>query len=110
MSSVYTKNKKELAGVKLVSATEVGFFDKNNIRRFRRDISIVGKIDIATPNMVLKANRQNKPTGYIDDVASLPNRTKQEIIGHFYDKNGERNGKRIAYLIRTDKKSVPPAL
>lgn len=56
-------------------------------------------------NFILKANNTDKKTDFIDDVSSLPKRTKSEIVSHFYDKTGKRNKNSVAYLVRTDKKS-----
>lgn len=104
MSSTYSKNKKELSGVKVVPAFYV--WEKSNKKFFlRRDVDIVGKVELPLSNFVLKANNENRQTGYIEDVSSLTKRTKNELVNHFYDKTGKRTKNTVAYLIRTDKKS-----
>lgn len=103
MSSTFSKNKKELAGVKVVSSKDV-WEKKNNKYRIKQDVNVVGKVELPLSNFVLKANNENRKTGYIEDVSSLPKRTKNEIVNHFYDNTGKRNKNTVAYLIRTDKK------
>ena len=60
---------------------------------------------MAFPNVIIKANKKNKRTAFIDDVNELPKRAKMELVSYFYDKNGKRNRKTVAYLVRTDRKS-----
>ncbi len=103
MSSTFSKNKKELAGVKVVSSKDV-WEKKNNKFRIKQNVNVVGKVELPLSNFVLKANNENRKTGYIEDVSSLPKRTKNEIVNHFYDNAGKRNKNTVAYLIRTDKK------
>lgn len=105
MSSVYSKNKKELAGVRVVPASSVWVKGRNGKYKLRNDIDIVGKVEIPMPNFILKANNNNRQTGYIEDVSALPSRAKQDLVSHFYDKNGKRNKNSVAYLVRTDSKS-----
>ena len=104
MSSTYTKNRKELSGVKVVSSKEVQQKQRGRFR-LRSDVDIVGKVELPLSNFVLKANNENRRTGYIEDVSELPKRTKNEIVSHFYDKTGKRTKNTVAYLIRTDNKS-----
>lgn len=106
MSSTYSKNKKELSGVKVVSAAEVWRKNyKNGKFSLRKDIDILGKVELPLSNFVLKANNEDQKTGYIEDVSSLPKRTKDEIVNHFYNNKGKRTRNTVAYLIRTDKKA-----
>jgi hypothetical protein len=108
MSNVFTKNKKELAGVKVVSASEAWLKNENNSGSeyyLNPDFDFVGKVDLDISNFVLRANRDGKPTGFVEDVSNLPKRTKQELVGHFYSEKGYRNNRTVAYLIRTDSKS-----
>lgn len=104
MSSIYSKNKKELAGVKVVSAADV--WEKRNGKfRLRTDVDIVGKVEMPMSNFILKANNENRKTDYVEDVSALPSRAKRELVSHFYYKTGKRNKNSVAYLIRTDKQS-----
>ncbi len=104
MSSIYSKNRKELAGVKVVSAKDV-WENRGGKYRLRTDVDIVGKVEMPMPNFILKANNDNRKTDYIDDVSALPKRTKRDLVSHFYDKSGKRNKNSVAYLVRTDKQS-----
>jgi len=106
MSSTYTKNRKELAGVKVVPARSVWVpAAKNGEYKLNPDLDIVGKVDMTMPNMILKANRKDKKTAYVDDVSALTKAAKTELINHFYDERGNRNKHTVAYLVRTDKNS-----
>jgi len=107
MSNAYSKNKKELAGVKVVSSSEVWLYNKKTGEKdkLNPDLDFVGKVDMSMPSVILKANRRDKKTAYVEDVCALPKRTKNEIINHFFDSNGKRNKKKVGYLIRTDSKS-----
>lgn len=104
MSSTYSKNKKELAGVKVISSKEA--FEKRNKKYvLSAEKSFIGKVEMAMPNIVLKTNKKLGKTGFVEDVSSLPKRTKEELVNHFYDDKGNRNKNQVAYLIRTDKKT-----
>ncbi len=105
MSNTFSKNKKELAGVTLVSSSQVWEKQDNGKYRLRRDIDIVGKVDISIPNVVLKASEDGKRTAFVEDVSALPKRTKQELVNHFFDEHGNRNHYTVGYLVRTDPKS-----
>ena len=107
MSSVYIKQNKELSGVKVISADTAYIFDKRTgeKNKLNPDYEFVGKVDMAFPNVIIKASKKNKRTAFIDDVNELPKRAKMELVNYFYDKNGKRNKKTVAYLVRTDRKS-----
>lgn len=105
MSNIFNKYQKELAGVEVIDSSNAYVF---NSKTGKKDLpnpkyDFVGKIDINMPNFVLKMNKQNCKTDFVEDVSSLPKRLKKEIVNHFYDKKGKRNLKSKAYLIRTDK-------
>lgn len=109
MSSTYSKNKKELSGVKVVSASDV--WEKvGNKFRYRKDVAVVGKVEVTMPNFILKANNPDRKTGFIDDVSALPTRAKNELVNHFYDSKGKRTKATVAYLIRTDKQATNAAM
>ena len=64
MSSTYSKNKKELSGVKVVSASKVWRKNyKNGKFSLRKDIDILGKVELPLSNFVLKANNEDRKTG-----------------------------------------------
>ena len=103
MSSVFSKNRKELSGVKVVSAKDV-WEKKNGKFKLKSDLRIVGKVELPFSGMVLKANNEGHKTSFVEDVSALPKRTKNEIVGHFYNDKGKRTKNTVAYLIRTDKR------
>lgn len=105
MSSLFSKNKKELAGVAVVSASDVWATNSNGNYVFHNDVDVVGKVEISMPNMVLKANARDKKTAFVEDVSALPKRAKCELVNHFFDSSGNATHKRVAYLVRTDRKS-----
>lgn len=105
MSNIFSKYEKELAGIKVIDSSEAYVY---NPKTKRRDLpnpqyGFVGKVDSSMPNFVLKMNKPKCKTGYIEDVSCLPKRLKCDIVNHFYDKQGKRNKKTRAYLVRTDK-------
>jgi len=104
MSNIFNKYQKELAGVEIIDSSKAYVF---NPKTGKKDLpnpkyNFVGKIDINMPNFVIKMNKQNCKTNFIEDVSALPKRLKKEIVNHFYNDKGKRNLKSKAYLIRTD--------
>jgi len=74
MSSTYSKNKKELSGVKVVSASKVLRKNyKNGKFSLRKDIDILGKVDIQTPNIDCNSFGQNCFSGYSKGYGTDPN-------------------------------------
>ena len=108
MSNVFSKYNKELAGVKIVDSKQAYIYNPKTKKYDLPNPSLdfVGKIDTAFSSFILKMNKPNSKTGYVDEVAALPKRLKNELVNHFYDKNGKRNKKTKAYLARTDKKGT----
>lgn len=107
MSRNFTKNNKSLAGVKVVPAKDVWVFNKISKKKDKlsKDYELIGKVDTSMPNMILKANRKDKKTAYIDDVNSLSAVCKKQLVNHFFDDKGNKNLKTVAYLVRTDSQS-----
>ncbi len=105
MSNIFAKYRKELAGVKVVSSKQVWIPTKNGKPRMNPNVDVIGKVDMAIPNVILKANRDGYRTAFIEDTSALTKKTKMDLINFFFDKNGKRNGRSKAYLIRTDKAS-----
>ncbi|MBD5131344.1 MAG: hypothetical protein HDT28_01935 [Clostridiales bacterium] len=95
MSSVnYNLGKK---GVRLVSAEEAWVKGKNGKYRLNPKYSFVGKVDLNMPNMIVSTVRGQKPT-YKGDINELNQTAKKQIVEHFYDDNGKRNKKTVAYF------------
>ena len=95
MSNVnYTLNRR---GVRLVSADEAWVWGKNGKRKLNPKFNFVGKINVSMPNMIVSATDNKKPS-YKGDVNELPRVTKKQIIDHFYEKDGKRNKRKVAYF------------
>lgn len=65
----------------------------------------VGKIDTRLPNMIVSASDKKKPK-YKGSTYDLNRTAKGQIVDHFYDDNGKRNRKTVAYfgIEKTNKK------
>ena len=95
MSTVnYSLNRK---GVRLISSDEAWCIGKNGKARLNPKYHFVGKIDTHMPNVILSTTDKRKPS-YRGDVNELPRPTKQQIVDHFFDENGKRNKKTVAYF------------
>ena len=95
MSSVnYSLNRK---GVRLISSSDAWIIGKNGKKRLNPKYQFVGKVDIHMPNMIVTASDKKKPS-YRGDVNELPRPAKRQIVDHFFDENGKRNKKTVAYF------------
>lgn len=90
-------------GVRLVSAEEAWVKGKNGKYKLNPDYAFVGKIDLNMPNMIVSTVKGKKPT-YKGDVNELNRTAKKQIVEHFYDDNGKRNKKTVAYFAVEKKK------
>ncbi|MDR3022048.1 MAG: hypothetical protein LBU60_05195 [Clostridiales bacterium] len=100
MSSNDVKNRKELSKVRVYGSSEVWERNKYNKWQFKKGIRVIGKVDINLSSMVLKANKKGYKTEFVEDVANLSKKTKNEIIDCFYDKTGKRTSKDVVYLVK----------
>ena len=105
MSNIFSKYQKELAGVKVIDSSQAYVYNPKTNKKdlLNPNYEFVGKIDMNMPNFILKANRPNRKTAYVEEVSCLPKRLKSDVVNHFYDKKGKRNNKTKAYLVRTDR-------
>lgn len=95
MSSVnYSLNRK---GVRLIDARNAWLIGKNGKKRLNPKYRFVGKIDTHMPNVILSSSDRRKPS-YRGDVSELPRPAKQQLVDHFFDENGKRNKKTVAYF------------
>ena len=101
MSSVNYNLKNK--GVRLVSAEEAWVKCKNGKYKLNSNYSFVGKIDTNMPGMIISTVQGKKPQ-YKGDVCNLNNNNKKQIVNHFYDDNGKRNKKTVAYFAIEKKK------
>jgi hypothetical protein len=107
MSSTYTKNKKELASIRLVSADDAWVMDETGKHILNSAFDFVGKIHKSVmPNIIFKANRKDAKNHFVDDFSALPAITKEKVVDFFLnDKTESNNNRRIVYLVRGDKKA-----
>lgn len=93
-------------GVRLISASDAWVKGKNGKLRLNSDYIFVGKIDGTMPNMIVSASDKTKPK-FKGNTYDLNNVAKRQIIDHFYDENGKRNRKTVAYFgIKKEKGKV----
>ena len=84
-------------GVRLISASDAWVRGDDGKLRLNPNYKFVGKVDMTMPNMVVTASDKSKPK-YRADVSELNKTAKKQIIDHFYDDNGKRNKKMVAYF------------
>ena len=70
---------------------------KNGKRRLNPKFTFVGKINVSMPNMIVSASDSRKPS-YRGDVNELPRIAKKQIVDHFYESDGKRNKRKVAYF------------
>lgn len=80
-----------------MSADEAWVPTKDGGRRLNPKYQFVGKIDTKIPNMVISASDKRKPS-YRGDTSELNSTAKRQIVDHFYDENGRRNRRTVAYF------------
>ena len=90
-------------GVRLIPSSTAWVKGKNGKPKINSNYSILGKIEITMPNMIVSATDKKKPK-YKGSTHDLNRTAKEQIIDHFYDNNGKRNKKTVAYFgIKKDK-------
>ena len=95
MSSVnYSLNNK---GVRLIDSKEAWVKTKNGRFRLNPKYKFIGKLNTDFPNIIVSASDNVKPK-YRGDTCNLNRVAKSQIVSHFYDDNGRRNGKNVAYF------------
>ncbi len=105
MSRTFSKNRKELASVKLISAEEAYVLTKGGKRCLRKDVKFVGKITRGLDSMILNASSMNSKSHFVDDTSELPRATKEKIVDFFFNnKSADGRRRKVVYLIRGDKK------
>ena len=100
MSNVNYDLKKR--GVRMISSEEAWVKTKSGGVKLNPMYRFVGKVDMQMPNMIVTASDRKK-FSYVDDVCKLPAVSKRQLIRHFYDEEGKRTGRRVAYLVDTKK-------
>jgi hypothetical protein len=84
-------------GVRLIDSRDAWIKGKNGNLRLNPKYQIVGKIDTRMPNMIVTASDKHKPK-YKGSTYDLNRTAKAQIVDHFYDDNGKRNKKTVAYF------------
>ena len=84
-------------GVRLISAEKAWVKGKNGKYRLNPSYRFIGKIDTHMSNLVLSTADKSKPSDK-GDVSDLNRTAKTQIVNHFYDENGKRNRKTVAYF------------
>ena len=84
-------------GVRLISADKAWVSGKNGKRRLNPKYYFIGKIDTKLPNMIVTASDKQKPK-YKGNTYDLNAKAKSQIVDHFYNEDGKRNRKTVAYL------------
>lgn len=95
MSNVnYNLNNK---GVRLIDSQDAWVVGKNKKHKLNPKYHFVGKINMTMTNMIVTASDKSKPQ-YRGDVNELNRTAKSQIIEHFYNSDGTRNKKTVAYF------------
>jgi hypothetical protein len=84
-------------GVRLISSDTAWIVSKTGKKKLNPSYSFVGKVEMSMPNVILTASDKQKPT-YKGDVCELNKTAKKQIVDHFYNDNGKRNKKTVAYF------------
>lgn len=84
-------------GIRLISSKQAWIVGKNGKYRLNPKYHIIGKIDTRMPNMIVTASDKKKPK-YKGNTYDLNATAKAQIVDHFYNENGKRNKKTVAYF------------
>ena len=84
-------------GVRLISSSEAWIKNKNGTLRLNPKYQFVGTIEMTMPNMIVTALDTKKPK-YRGNTYDLNRTAKAQIVDHFYNDNGKRNRKTVAYF------------
>lgn len=84
-------------GVRLVASQDAWIVTKSGKRILNPKYQFLGKIEVTMPNMIVSASDKNKPK-YRGDTSSLNSVAKSQIVDHFYDDDGKRNRRSVAYF------------
>ncbi len=99
MSRPFREKNKDLVKLEVVTADKVWTKNKSGKSVLRKDIEIFGRVDKGTSAFVTTTNLSGGNHKTIEDTCKLPKRVKNDIV-----KLLKSNNRKVAYLIRTDKK------
>ena len=95
MSSVtYSLNHK---GVRLIPRDKVWVKTKKGKMKLNPKYTFVGRIDTKTSNIIMTAS-DKKPPSYKGDFASLNRIAKNQAVKYFYNEDGKRNRRYVAFF------------
>ena len=93
-------------GIRLISAKDTWIMGKNKKLRRNPKYHYIGRIEMTMPNMIMSVSSDKKPL-YKGSTYDLNTTAKKQIVDHFYDDDGKRNRKTVAYLgIKKDGKKI----
>ena len=93
-------------GVKLIPSEKAWVSSKNGKLKLNSKYQFVGKIDTKMPNLIISASDKGKPK-YKGNTHDLCTPAKRQIVEHFYDNEGKRNKRTVAFFgIEKDKLHV----
>jgi hypothetical protein len=84
-------------GVKLIPPEKAWVKSKNGKQKLNPKYQFVGKIDTKMPNLIISASEKGKPK-YKGNTHDLCAPAKKQIVEHFFDSDGKRNRKSVAYF------------
>ena len=84
-------------GVRLISADDAWVKGKSGKRKLNPKYSFVGKTDTKLPNVIVTASDKKQPN-FKGDFNELNRTAKIQTVKHFYDSNGKRNRRTVAYF------------
>lgn len=96
MSTQTSYNRKTISA-RLIPSSEAWVRTKKGGIRLNPNYDFIGKLDIRMPNVLISPSDSKRPT-YRLDTANLCNKAKEQMVEHFFDENGKRTRKTVAYF------------
>lgn len=87
-------------GIKLIDSNQAWVPTKKGKNRFRLNpqYDFIGRVESSMPNIIITASDKIQPS-FKGDVHNLNREAKNQLVKHFFDKNGKKNKKRVAYIV-----------
>lgn len=84
-------------GVRLITSSEAWIIGKNGQKRLNPKYHFIGKMEMSMPNMITTASDKSNPK-FKGNTYDLNTTAKKQIVAYFYNDNGKRNKKTVAYF------------
>ena len=84
-------------GVRLIPSEKAWVKGKNGKMKTNPDYHIIGRMDTKIPNLIISASDKKKPK-YKGNTYDLGREAKKQIVDHFYNDDGKRNRRTVAYF------------